>query len=168
MTLGTLVSEVVPLGAPVQPRAGYGLMKPLRILVTGSRVWPYYEVIRRALREATWTSKGPITIVHGQCDPRTPDGKVVRWKRALNHEGPLIGADWYAHQVALEYGWTPDPHPAQWETLGNSAGHRRNAEMVKLGADLCLGFPLGESPGTRGCLIKAVAARIPVRSYEGE
>jgi hypothetical protein len=33
--------------------------------------------------------------------------------------------------------------------------------MVELGADFCIGFPLGESKGTRGCMELARKAGIP-------
>jgi hypothetical protein len=34
--------------------------------------------------------------------------------------------------------------------------------MVAAGADLCLAFPIGASPGTRSCMRLAAAAGIPV------
>lgn len=44
--------------------------------------------------------------------------------------------------------------------------HHRNAEMVNLGADVMLAFPLGQSAGTGGCMRLAEAGGIPVRVYE--
>jgi hypothetical protein len=159
---GTL-APVVSLSQRRRP----GLPQSTRILVTGSRMWEWPGVVHRALDEAVRDIYGEIVVVHGRCDPRTVDGKIVPWRDAHLFTGVLLGADWHAHRHAERRGWISEGHEAQWRALGKSAGHVRNKEMVDLGADLCLGFPYGESPGTRGCLIKAVAARIPIRTYEG-
>lgn len=137
---------------------------PLRILVTGSRYWRHPILIERALTQAAPPNRR-IIIVHGQCDPRTPEGRPVPWDKAASWDGELLGADWHAHVAAIRLGWETDPHPANWTLYGKRAGHIRNAEMVKLGADVCLGFPLDDSSGTKGCLKLAVDANIPVRSY---
>ena len=75
---------------------------------------------------------------------------------------------------------TPEPHPADWDGFGKGAGFRRNAEMVALGADLCLTFvvpcskrdcekpePHG-SHGTAHCSDLAEKAGIPVRRFTSE
>lgn len=64
--------------------------------------------------------------------------------------------------VARRMGWEVQAYPADWDRYGRSAGHRRNAQMVADGADLCLAFPLGESRGTRGCMRLASQAGIRV------
>lgn len=81
--------------------------------------------------------------------------------------GGARGADTLASVEAKQWGFNVEVHPADWRSHGKAAGHRRNAEMVKLGADVCLAFPLGESRGTRGCMRLAEAAGIPVKVYEG-
>ena len=58
-------------------------------------------------------------------------------------------------------------HPADWDKHGKAAGMIRNREMVALGADICLAFPIGRSPGTRACIREAQRAGIPVRVREG-
>jgi len=119
-------------------------MPELRILVTGSRHWTDRYAIRRALLRAVALCADPpsrVVVVHGGAR----------------------GADAGAGQVARGYGWTVEPHPADWDKYGRSAGHRRNAEMVALGADVCLAFPLGDSQGTRGCMKLCERAGIPVR-----
>lgn len=117
----------------------------IRILVTGSRNWSDADAIRDEL--ANWLHfrfgedpPPPVTLVHGGAR----------------------GADRLAGQIAREYGWTVEVHPADWERYGRSAGHRRNAEMVAAGADVVLAFPLGASRGTRGCVAAAAKAGIPV------
>ncbi|BBX09437.1 hypothetical protein MAIC_42400 [Mycolicibacterium aichiense] len=59
---------------------------------------------------------------------------------------------------------TEEWHPADWDQYGKAAGHIRNNHMVSLGADLCLPFPLGESRGTRGCMLAAQKAGIPMKA----
>jgi hypothetical protein len=94
-----------------------------RILITGSRGWTDEGAINGALWLA-WHdlggSKGVVTLVSGAC----PDG-----------------ADALCEKVWAEYAPKQpiERHPADW-SQGRSAGFKRNAEMVDLGADLCLAF----------------------------
>jgi hypothetical protein len=74
-----------------------------------------------------------------------------------------LGADGLAADVAKQRGWLVERHYADWGNYGKSAGPRRNAEMVKSGADLCLAFWDGKSRGTLDCMSQCVAAGIPVR-----
>jgi hypothetical protein len=58
-----------------------------------------------------------------------------------------------------------DELAADWTAFGKSAGYRRNAEMVKLGADVCLAF-FQQGAGNRGtshCVRLAEAAGIRTR-----
>jgi hypothetical protein len=112
-----------------------------RILVTGSRDWTDEDAISRAV--IGWLTE------HG-------------WPFPVIVHGGARGADTLAHRFAARWGFVSERHPAGWEQYGRSAGHRRNAEMVALGADVCLAFPLGVSPGTRGCMRLAEAAGIQV------
>jgi hypothetical protein len=124
-----------------------------RILVTGSRNWPdgdeylIYRAILRWLDGQGWTfgsDPNPV-VVHGGAR----------------------GVDTISDKWATSHGWVSECHPADWKRWGRSAGHRRNAEMVALGADVCLAFPLGASPGTRGCMRLAWEAGIRVINCEG-
>jgi hypothetical protein len=119
-----------------------------RILVTGSREWSDWGVIESALRWAYLTCiSEPIaytTVVHGHCP---------------------TGADACADLIAPMMGFNVERHPADWKRYGKPAGHIRNAEMVDLGADICIAFPLGESPGTRGCMRLAEKAGIRVEVF---
>lgn len=122
----------------------------MRILITGSRDWTDRAAIASAISD--WlTSRG--TSVAGA------------WPFPIVVHGGARGADRLADQVARNWGWTPESHLADWDRYGRSAGHRRNAVMVGLGADVCLAFPLGQSPGTRGCMRRAEAAGIPVINH---
>jgi hypothetical protein len=122
----------------------------IRILVTGSRNWRDVEAIRQALLDAVET----LTAEPNKLDDVT-----------LVHGGAR-GADRLVAEVAREYGWTVEEHPADWERHGRAAGPLRNAEMVQAGADVCLAFPRGVSRGTRGCMAMAAKAGIPVVVYE--
>jgi hypothetical protein len=120
-------------------------MRDLRILITGSRNWTDGDVIRGALLRAIRSTNSrdqDVTVVHGGAR----------------------GADTIAADIARRLGCQLERHPAQWQD-GPAAGPRRNRHMVALGADVCLAFPLGESPGTRGCVELAHAAGIPVTEY---
>lgn len=137
----------------------------MRLLVTGSRDWgeevervgPAGELTtRRTLRaieqefhllSALWSAtkhSTSVTLVHGACP---------------------TGADHFAAAHAERMGWTVEAHPADW-SQGRGAGPERNKRMVALGADLCLAFPFGASRGTRGCMVLAEKAGIPVRVFE--
>jgi len=70
-----------------------------------------------------------------------------------------------ARQVAGAFGLEVEVHHADWATDGRSAGPRRNARMVAMGADLCLAFPLIDSVGTRHTMHLASKAGIPVFNH---
>lgn len=135
------------MAVPDREGAGGGGVTTLRILVTGSRNWTDRDTVRRALIQA-----GQAAGVH-------PQGVTVV-------HGAARGADIIAGGLAGEFGCTVEVHPADWDRYGKAAGHRRNAEMVALGADVCLAFPLGESRGTRGCILLAEKAGISVITHE--
>lgn len=117
----------------------------MRILVTGSREWSDRQAIYNILVGYTNGAQGEqITLVHGDCP---------------------TGADAIANDVAELLGWTIEKHPADWALHGKAAGPKRNQEMVDLGADVVLAFPLGLSKGTRGCMKMARKAGLLVVNY---
>jgi hypothetical protein len=130
------------------------MSETLRLLVTGSRDWPNEQAVRDALRGASsGYASQDVAVVHGHCP---------------------TGADAHADRAARIFGMTVERHPADW-SLGYSAGPKRNAEMVNLGADLCLAF-IGDctsprcnrperhdSHGATGCADLAERAGIPTR-----
>ena len=123
-----------------------------RVLVTGSRTWPWPAVICRALEaeRARVPEGGVLTVVHGACRSGA-DAAAAAWcAQAAEQPGARV---------------VEEPHPAVWrgsdETVDRRAGMVRNAVMVELGADLVLGFLLDGSPGTADCLSRTAAARIP-------
>ncbi|MFE0039389.1 SLOG family protein [Streptomyces sp. NPDC059015] len=135
--------------------------RPYRILVTGSRDWDDVNIVRDILASAVYQNV-PAVIVHGGC-PSGPDAIASWWIRQ--------------HRIL---GLTEEMHRAEWRTdgqLDRSAGFRRNAHMVSLGANICLAFirrctkpkctkaqPHG-SHGTTHCADLAEKAGIPVRRW---
>lgn len=122
----------------------------MRILITGSRDWTDPQPILAAI----------LAVVRDHGEGRGYDRRPV-----LVHGGAR-GADTIAAGIAHRLGFDVEAHPANWSRYGKSAGHRRNAEMVAAGADVCLAFPLGPSRGTRGCMKAAADAGIPVRNLD--
>lgn len=78
----------------------------------------------------------------------------------LVHGDCRTGLDRIAAEYWAAWRFPLDPHPALWDVFGKNAGPIRNKQMVDMGATVCLGFPLGTSLGTRGCMALACAAGI--------
>lgn len=114
----------------------------VRVLVTGSRDWDDRVTLYRALHKHVvephrkkgydssghfidWLPPEDFVLVHGACP---------------------TGADAMATDWCVGYNFMPEQHPADWR-IGKHAGFKRNAEMVNLGADLCLAFIKNESKG---------------------
>ncbi len=123
-------------------------MTETRVLVTGSRDWPDPAAVHDALDfvAAEYGHQG-LVVVHGHC-PTGADAHADAWAHANASTG-----------VAVER------HPADWERLGKRAGPVRNAEMVDLGADVCLAFIKSGSRGASHTARLAEDADIPVRRW---
>lgn len=129
-------------------------MTSIRILITGSRTWTdawrIAEAIEQTINER---DADEITIVHGAC-PSGADQLAAEYVESL--------AAWHdnaGRQLAEER------HPADWDRLGKRAGFARNAEMVNLGADVCLAFIRDGSRGATHTADLAEKAGIPVRRW---
>ena len=144
-----------------------------RILVTGSRDWANLPLLRDELMAAVREmGEDRVVIVHGKCDPRDPQTReAVSWAAAerlpLEDQWHLLGADWLADRIAGIRGIWLERHPAKWAERGKAAGPHRNAEMVALGADVCLVFRQkgAASRGTSHCADLAEKAGIPTRRF---
>jgi hypothetical protein len=139
-------------------------LKPYRVLVTGSRDWKDQNMISRDLH-GLWLEQEndrPFVVVHGDC-PTGADAIARDWARARHSLYPMV---------------TPEPHPACWRNGGSfdvTAGFRRNAEMVNLGADQCLAYFMPcakpncrkpkphDSHGASHCVALAERAGIPTK-----
>ncbi len=137
-------------------------MSGLRILVTGSRDWTDRHLLHAALIDAIEVY-GPHLIR----DDGAPGDPRIDWELVTLVHGDARGADRIAASLGRALSFQVEPHPADWKTHGKAAGHIRNAEMVALGADVCLAFLLGASRGARGCMDLAEKAGIPVVVTEG-
>lgn len=113
---------------------------PKRILVTGSRSFPYADLIERDLTILAEKWPEDTILVHGDCP---------------------TGADAIAERVWTGLGRKTEKHPADWEKYAKYAGPKRNKEMVELGADLCLAYPTKDSKGTKHCIEEVKKAGIP-------
>lgn len=128
---------------------------PVRVLMTGSRLVSdvkHTGIVRDSL---IWAARMAVALRGFTLAPDLSDVDVT-----LVH-GAARGADTLAATEAASMGWTTEAHPANWRPNGvydRSAGHHRNHEMVAAGADIVIGFPLGEARGTRGCLTAAAKA----------
>jgi hypothetical protein len=120
--------------------------RPYRILVTGSRDWDDYDMVRDNLATAIF-QRVPAVIVHGAC----PSG------------ADAIAAWWVRQNRILDL--TEERHPADWKANGKAAGPIRNAHMVSLGADLCLAFIRNGSRGASHTAALAERAGIPTRRF---
>ena len=127
-----------------------------RLLITGSRDWTDRESIAIELERAAWTlsiadpyaaepNATPATLVSGACP---------------------TGADRICEEVWESWGFPVERHPADWGTYGKRAGFLRNAEMVNLGADLCLAFIKNRSKGATMTADLAARAGIEVCRIE--
>jgi hypothetical protein len=132
-----------------------------RLLLAGSPNWRNTRV--RATGELWDTTLQDVMVVALDAAWREL-GKPLR--PVLVHGACPTGADRMADELWRNlWGWPTEEHPADWEAHGKAGDPIRNQHMVSLGADLCVGFPLGESCGTYGCLALADAAEIPTRVY---
>ncbi len=91
------------------------------VLVTGSRTWARPDDVWDRL-DALLLERGHLTIIHGAAS-RGVDLQAHIW---VEHEKA---------KDAKEWSW-----PADWKNLGRKAGHIRNDEMARLGADYCLAW----------------------------
>jgi hypothetical protein len=115
----------------------------MRVLVTGSRNWENWDLLNKVLTDVCAEQRN-VTIVHGHC----PTGADAM-------------ADWWGELAEVQV----ERHPANWKQWGKSAGFRRNAEMVLLGADVCVGFIRNKSRGATMTVDLATKAGIPVKVY---
>lgn len=112
-----------------------------RLLITGSRDWDDREAIAEAL--TPYIASDPAAIlVSGACP---------------------TGSDRMCEEFWQSAGGVVELHPADWNLHGKSAGFKRNAEMVALGANACVAFIRNGSRGASHTAALAEKAGIKTR-----
>lgn len=129
--------------------------REMRVLVTGSRGWPFSEMVWSALGDIArgLVSGETLTVVHGDC-PKGADRMAREWcedNAGFYDNGNIVIRE--------------ERHPADWDGLGKRAGFVRNAKMVDLGAHLCLAFILDGSKGASHTVGLVRQAGIPVKLF---
>lgn len=113
-----------------------------RFMVTGSRDWTDWVLIRDALRS-----------VHD------------RFPNAVMANGKAYGADCIAGVMWSHVGGWVQYYPPDYQRHGKSATFIRNDEMVNSGVGLCLSFCRDESNGTAYTREKARGRGIPTFNF---
>ncbi len=114
----------------------------------------------------------PIVLICGSRDWTDTDAIFARINElpedTLVIEGGARGVDTRARIEARAYGLfvaevaCTDEH---WNSLGRSAGHKRNHAMLDLAPDLVIAFQRDGSKGTQGTLDEARRRGIPVEVH---
>lgn len=128
----------------------------MRILITGSRDWADYDMLTTTMVEAVRS--------HIEQRPELGTG-ATDWVTVVHGDCPT-GADRMAQSFCEQVTfWETERHPADWARYGKRAGFVRNAEMVALGADVCLAFIKNESRGASMTASFAEQAGIETRRF---
>lgn len=136
----------------------------MRILVAGDRNWYAPDMAEEVLNRLLMRHGPGFVIVHGAA----------------------TGIDRSFAEACGELGVEQEAHPARWEELDHpeavirydkrnrpynaNAGPIRNAEMVALGAEMCLAFhrAISASKSTKNCARQAIEAGIPTYPIDSD
>jgi len=145
--------------------------KPFRVLITGSRTWAS-ELFDLVTEDKPWRNLAADWKDRDSADAHT---MLCALKGARGEaggrfmvvvEGGAVGADRLSRAMAYEADNAGvETHLADWKKHGKSAGFKRNAEMVGLGADVCLAFIRDESKGATHTANLAEKAGIETRRF---
>lgn len=105
-----MAQQLILDGMPASPGAGIN-----RVLITVSRSWTDLTTIRRVI---TGHYQSGDVLISGHCEQ----------------------GDQQVEEIWRELGGTVLEMPADWDRYGKAAGFRRNAEMVRVGARVCVAF----------------------------
>lgn len=119
----------------------------LKVMVTGSRDWPFPTLVHEQLILALKEADRPITLIHGDCP---------------------TGADHFASTYWDLLGLEQIRYPADWDSLGLKAGPLRNKTMIESIPQLVLAFQFNNSKGTQHSINLAKQHNVPIRIFTGE
>jgi hypothetical protein len=134
----------------------------MRIIVNGDRAWYCPELADQIIGRLIYRY-GP-NIVHGA---------ATDIDRSFAEACQDTGIDQEAYQARWEDIDHPDAvirYDKKNRPFNSKAGPLRNQEMVDAGADLCIAFhrAISSSKGTKDCVRRAIAARIPTWLIDSE
>lgn len=109
------------------------------VCVAGTRYYNDRRYFHKKIIEFLETQTDPVLFVSG-CAPSGADDLIIRW--------------------CERYGYPCLKMPADWDTLGNSAGFIRNGEMSKV-VNYLIAFWDGVSHGTADMIDRCEALHIP-------
>ena len=112
----------------------------LRVIVAGGRSFNDYERLKRVMDHLLSNTADEIVVVCGMAR----------------------GADSLGEQYAKEKGYEIRYFPADWKSLGKSAGYKRNEQMAQ-NADALVAFWDGQSCGTKHMIDLACKHGLDVR-----
>lgn len=124
----------------------------MKLIVTGSRDWELANYIwdwLNVFRHTSYLQLEKLELAHGDCLTGA-DRLTDQWAALyLIGEPKRYPADWHR---PCQKTCTHKPRKPGEKCVG--AGPARNIQMIddNLDADYVLGFPLGKSKGTRGCM----------------
>lgn len=125
------------------------MILPVTVIITGGRDFNDWMLFKETLDYLLGGLS--VKIIAGACSDEKKG--VLTYTR---QDGTKIyGADGLAERYAFEFGYDFTPYPADWKKNGKSAGPIRNSEMLKSGAEVCIGFWDGKSKGTLDMMTKA-------------
>lgn len=128
-----------------------------RLLITGSRTWDDYELLKDSI----------IAVIQEIVDDNPELGRIPlkSWFNILHGNCPK-GADMLAdHFARTVLKLDPELYNADWR-VGKRAGYLRNARMVETMPDACLAFIRDKSPGATGCRNLAKSKGIPTDTVD--
>lgn len=136
----------------------------IRMLITGSRDWTDATFVtdqimfHYGLLVGQTGDDSPLTLIHGAC-PQGADAYADSLSSRPDVRVERYPARWYEHDDGC-----PASHRGQ--SMCRRAGFRRNAEMVQLGADICLAFIMNNSNGAAHTAKLAEKAGILTKRFE--